>query len=149
MKKFERSVAIVFLLAITVGWLAGCASTNKKEQREASNKMLIAFDDARGVLIAIDEEIKSTNKHDDIIRHCSEFDAPLQKILDGATPFSTSEFELIRRDVSEIKHIVHELKHAAEKDKHDEVHHSAENLDRHLDDLEDDIKELQRSIDEY
>ena len=149
MKKLAKLGAFTCLLAITVGWLAGCASSNRKEKTESTHKMLIAFDETRTVLLAIEEELKSTYKHEDIVKHAEELEESLKKILDAATPFSSSEFELIRRDVSEIQHIVHELEHAAKEDKHEEVHHSAENLDRHLDALERDIKELQASIDTY
>jgi hypothetical protein len=69
-----------------------------------------------------------------------------QKMRLAAVPLSTAEFELIKRDISDIQHSADELMSAAKAGKHEDAHHSSETLERQLETLEKDLTRIKTEM---
>lgn len=114
---------------------------SNNDMKKSINAVKAYIDDIDAKLKAIDEAMRG-NDFTTISGHAGEIEDIASKIKQEATNFSTTDFELIKRDVSEIQHGGDEIKDAVKGHNHEDIHHAIETVKDHLATLKMDVNKL-------
>lgn len=121
---------------------AAVASQPDNSIRDKSTNSVKAYiDDIESKLKAIDEGMRG-NDFQAVYGHAEEIENIASSIKQESTNFSSSEFELIKRDLSEIQHGGDEIRDAVKSHSHEDIHHAIETVKDHLATLKSDVYKL-------